>query len=146
MTKIIWNIDSEYGSALFGSLAYDTVTDISETGFTLTKGSFETVFTGTFQLDDAGAISGGTVTGFKAYSGQTLQLDASGYQVDFDSLTSALGQYQTHDPEPIYDLFIDQPKTIYRIYPLGVCAYLGYGGVEERSLQRSDEQYGMGER
>ena len=56
MTKIIWNIDSEYGSALFGSLAYDTVTDISETGFTLTKGSFETVFTGTFQLDDASTI------------------------------------------------------------------------------------------
>jgi Ca2+-binding RTX toxin-like protein len=113
MAKIIWNIDGDYGAAFFGGLHYDTVTDVSETGFTLTHGTFHIVFTGTFALDDGGAITGGTVDGFKAYDNQTLTLDASGYQIDFDSLTSALGQYQAADPAPIYSLFIDQPKTVH---------------------------------
>ena len=53
------------------------------------------VFTGDFTVDGAGVVTGGTVTGFKVFAGNTKVETGSGYDISITELIAAVADWQS---------------------------------------------------
>jgi hypothetical protein len=67
------------------------------------------VFTGEFVVDGSGVVTGGTVTGFRVFTGNTKVETGSGYEIPAIELIAAVEAWQMFDFQPFEDLLLDVP-------------------------------------
>jgi Ca2+-binding RTX toxin-like protein len=69
------------------------------------------VFTGSFTVT-GGVVTDGTMTGFKVFANDTKVLVGSNYSTDAVALSAAIAEWQSFNPDPLYDLISDIPLKI----------------------------------
>ena len=115
MSGILWEFRQPGFEAV--NQTFETLNDGAIAGpatahsFVLEDDDKQLVFDGDFSIDGAGNITGGTITGFHLYDGETLGLDVSGYEIDVTEFLASLGSPGGGVPLPI-EFLLDGPMTV----------------------------------
>jgi Ca2+-binding RTX toxin-like protein len=103
LTPDRWFYDSlflgQFGSASEGKLPL------------VTSFGAKIVFTGDFTTDHAGAVTGGTMTGYKVFAGHTKVATGAGYDIPAIELIAAVEAYQAFDYAALDELLISAPAN-----------------------------------
>lgn len=89
---VVWNYKfaSEYcDEALISAIATQNIVVATTTAFVMQEGSYNLIFQGNFTVNGY-ALTGGTITGFKAFTAGVLIHEATGYSIDAKTFQTSL--------------------------------------------------------